>query len=448
MSAGNVGVLDLLSSFPRKVAFRLADQRTHFLGIHKELSRLQWLPTNALTARQIVKLRETLQDAYQNVPFYRRLMQAAEVRPEDIRSLEDLPRLPVVSKDEIRRAFPDDVVAKGRSYRAGIASFTSGSTQTPFYIYLDRSIRGIALATRLLFDSWLGIKPFDRRLDIRVFPRLKDRLFLNELQIPAFDVSSGTARRVFDRIKAFHPKALSGHPSALVLIAAYILENSVEALLPPKAVFPWGETLLPQHRVTLERAFQCAVLARYGAAELGGLLAQECSDGCSGYHVNTELGVLEIVDDEGFPVSPGQKGRVVVTNLCNRLMPLIRYDLGDIAVQGGSPKCGRGFPIVKSIEGRVVDLVETRTGSMRPLPDFHVPPQYWSYVWRYQFVQDRRGHLKVLLVPSTRYDGKVGEDILTSLQALAPDIDFEICVVSEIAAERSGKRPLFRRSLS
>ena len=124
--------------------------------------------------------------------------------------------------------------------------------------------------------------------------------------------------------------------------------------------------------------------------------------------MNTELGVLEVVDDTGFPVSPGEKGRVIVTNLCNRLMPLIRYDLGDVAVQGDTPKCGRGFPIVRSIEGRAVDLVETRTGSLRPLPDFHIPPRFWRYVWRYQFVQDRPGHLKALLVPTKEYDVEKG----------------------------------------
>ena len=110
-------------------------------------------------------------------------------------------------------------------------------------MYLDRSVRGIALASRLLFDSWVGITPVERHVDIRVFPKLIDRIFLNELQISAFDVSSMTADRIFDRIKAFRPEALNGHPSALVLIASYVLENNLDGVIRPKAVFPWGRLL-------------------------------------------------------------------------------------------------------------------------------------------------------------------------------------------------------------
>jgi len=414
--------------------------------MYEELSKLQWRPTEELLDRQYHGLRAILEFAYENVPLYRRRMKACNIRPGDFRSLDDLSRLPIVSKDEIRTGFPNDVVSSGWDFRSGIASFTSGSTQTPFYVYLDPSIRGITLATRMFFDSWVGVTLVDRHLEIgRRFPKIRDRIFLNELQIPALDTSSETLEEVFERIRAFHPAALSGHPSSLVMIAIHILENFLEGTIRPKAICPWGETLLPQYRATLEKAFQSPVLARYGAAETGGYLAQECPDGCSGYHVNTELGVLEVVDANGSPVLPGERGRVIVTNLRNRLMPFIRYDIGDLAVQGDIPKCGRGLPLVKSIEGRAADLVETRTGSMRPVISFYIPPRFWRSVWRYQFVQNRPGHLKVLVVPSSEFNAEIRDEILTSFQAMASDVEFEISVVSEIIAEKSGKTPLLIR---
>jgi phenylacetate-CoA ligase len=435
----------------------------------------QWLSCDELAQRQRARLEVILRYAVSNVPFYKR--HAAALGCTDKRSAADALHLfPVVRKMMLRSRLPEFIAAGVPQHRK-LARMTSGSTGEPFLHYLDREAIPVIYASHLFYDSWFGLRPFDRLLRI-AFPHEADRAgpglagarhrcaaglkrayeWLTQDFIPVWEVGPEQVDSVYSRLLAFRPDFILGYTSTLATAAEYLLEQGRELRAPLRGVITIGETLTPLRRKLIQAYFKAPIINRYGLREFGAWSAQNCPSSPDHFHINSEMVVLEILREDGAPAGPGESGRVVITDFFNRVMPLIRYDTGDVAVQGDGSRCdcGRGFPRFGQIEGRAVESLLTPSGKSvssivlgRYLREGG-PGFRWSdhafFIRHYQAIQDDSMAVRFLVVPAPGFDAErrrhLAEDLVRLLGA---EVNVKVEEVVEIPLEPSGKRPLIKR---
>jgi phenylacetate-CoA ligase len=229
-----------------------------------------------------------------------------------------------------------------------------------------------------------------RRLDIFTHDRDRPELSL---------VNEATLERWARTLKSHHFRALDGYVSALELLARYLLHCGRPGIW-CDAVVTGAEALAPSQRALMERAFGCPVFNRYGSSEAG-FIAHECGQNPGHQlHVNAELLWLEFIRN-GRPVQHGELGEVVLTEFTNRAMPLIRYrthDVGSPGQPGETCPCGRGLPLVSSIEGRVDDLFYLPSGEVVVSHVWHEIFADQEFVTAYRVTQQRKDLVEVELV--------------------------------------------------
>ena len=319
-------------------------------SLYLELQRTERLPREELDALQLRKLQRIVQHAYVHVPFYRDRLRAAGVHPEDIRSLADVAVLPLLSKDDVRKHLFFDLFADNHRKRDMLRVATSGSTGEPFVTYADRYQLEMRFATTLRALEWTGWRFGDRQarlwpdaFDLTSTQRVRERidsLFMRRLSVPAFELSPATLEQWVAKLRRHKPYLLDGYAESLNLLASY-LENGGNSGLAPKAVMSSAQTLPEAVRKQIENGLDTRVFDKYGSREFSGI-AYQCEVG-QDYHVMDESYVVELLVDER-PAKAGEIGEVVVTDLNNFSVPLIRYRLGDLALavdQSEVCACGR-----------------------------------------------------------------------------------------------------------
>jgi phenylacetate-CoA ligase len=440
--------------FVRRVLYPLMEtlERRNFRKLLEDYTRLQFCSGPELKARQEEKLRRLVQQAYAHVPFYRERFQALGLRPEDIQSLEDLAKFPVVGKEDIRKNFPGRMVADNIPPSRRLLDRTSGSTGVPLVFYRDKAARDQARASFLLFSGWAGLRPGERTVHIGAPQPFSLRSRLSSLlrghrDISVFNMDARNTGKILASLSRIRPVLIEGYASAIFQIAQTALRLNIR--LSPRAVVTTSDTLPSPEPI--RSAFGCPVFNRYGNREICGALAQNCPEGRN-LHVNTELCILEIVDEQGRPVPAGRSGRLVLTDLANWVMPLIRLDSGDMATAGGECSCGRGFPLVSRIEGRSSNYLTSPQGlRISPVALSHflfVTRPYIRHFLKFQAEQHEPDRVTFRFVPL----GSLPEDLKRALlldlrEFLGRGVDVRLEFVEDIPAEAGGKQAVIKSSL-
>jgi phenylacetate-CoA ligase len=242
--------------------------------------------------------------------------------------------------------------------------------------------------------------------------RLQDRFFrCTYLTYNADTVNSAAIVDVLRNRKIVHINAFG---STLIALSEYMTRNGI-ANPGVRVLTSTGDNLFRPQREAIENAFGIGVSDYYGAGGEGVHLASQCEQR-AGYHVHMENSVLEILTD-GRPAKPGELGNIVVTQLDNEAMPLIRYDIGDLATAGDDTPCpcGRAHPTIASIHGRACDVIRTPSGKAL-LPQFFFIGAFklLERVSRYQVVQEQLERVVVKLIAEPGCDRNASEE---SLQA-------------------------------
>ena len=360
----------------RHVVFPTLDliRRRRTMEYLKELERSQWFKREALFDIQRVKLKALIKHAYANVPYYHRVFKDRGLRPNDIKSVEDLNRLPKLTKDDIRSNF-DDMVATNFSRAIEPHASEPVPASVPVQFYITKDYINSKSASELRAYSWCGYNLGDKHavlwgspFDLKKSEELRNRIvnfFGKRVMLNCFGMSEESMRMYARRLEKFKPKIVRGYASAVYLFAKFMLHEGVDNVK-PKAVITAAETLFDHERTTIEKAFGCEVYDFYGAREAAAI-ASECSEH-SGYHISAENYVLECVK-EGERVASGETGVILVTNLRNYVMPFIRYEIGDLGRFSDEVcSCGRGLPLMSSIEGRTTDIIVTQDGNFTSTP--------------------------------------------------------------------------------
>jgi phenylacetate-CoA ligase len=445
-----------------------------FPALLKEMKRAQWLAQSELLARAEPRLAHLLRHAAEKVPFYRDIYERLGLAPNDLRTLQDLQRLPVVSKATFLSEPAKRFLASGTPPYASVTTVTSGSTGEPFAFELDRGKLPRIFASHIFYDSWYGVRPFHRGMRIgspssppsplpsempigfrlrqevsRRLQHLYESLTLRKIKLWSFDEQQ--AADIYGDIEAVRPVYVYSGASTLAALADILLRQDLSLHHPPKCVISIAETMTPLRRRLIETYFKAPIVNRYGLREQGYWCAQSCPESPEHFHVNTELVVLEVVRQDGSPAPPGEIGRIVITDPFNFSMPFIRYETGDMGViEAGPCSCGRGFPRLGPIDGRSHECIRTPSGKI-------VTPARWSHflfvhkteyaeaVRQYQLLWQPPDRARLTIVPSERFDDEVQKRLRDDLAwLLGDDVLVSVEKVTAIPPEKSGKRPIVK----
>jgi phenylacetate-CoA ligase len=414
-------------------------------AVLRRLEETQWWDPERLRALQVERLRALTGRAFEQVPYYRELMQARGFGPGDIRGLEDLGRFPLLTKPDIR-AHIEALKARGAR---GLASFnTGGSSGEPliFYIGKERVCHDVAAKWRA--TRWWGVDIGDREVVVWGSPielsaqdlvrALRDRVLRTRL-IPAFEMSEANLDRFVAQIRAFRPRMLFGYPSSLSLIARHARRRGQRMDdLGVKVAFVTSERLYDDQQSAIEEVFACRVANGYGGRDAG-FVAHACPEGS--LHITAEDIIVEVVDSAGDPVPPGEAGEVVVTHLATGDFPFIRYRTGDVGVLSGHTcACGRGLPVLAEIQGRTTDFVVARDGTVMHGLSLIYVLRGVPGIDKFKIVQESLDHTRIQLVLTAAFDRAGLGDIERGIQArLGAGVRVDLEPVADLPVERSGK---------
>jgi phenylacetate-CoA ligase len=367
---------------------------------HLELRRNRDLPTAQLRSLQASKLRRLVRHAYERVPFYRDTLDRAGVRPQDIRGVLDVTRLPVIRRQDLQAASLDELLARGFARDECVLRQTGGSTGRPLTIATDPADLEYEAAVWLRTWLRLGLKPRDRQVTIKdpddaiYADRVRWFQRLGFLRVSYLNIFTPPAELV-EALQELAADILRGPPSILEAVAREIDRSGQKLRRQPRLLFTTSEHLRPAARTLLERVFGAPVHDCYGATEAG-CIAWRCPR-CGSYHVNTDTVLLEVVRG-GQPVGDGETGEVVVTNLFARAMPILRYSLGDVCRVERANECRAATePLaIRDLLGRTTDQIV--------LPDGRIVSPYWLMpdevpgIRQYQVIQETLNEVRILVV--------------------------------------------------
>jgi len=359
---------------------------------------------------RLSKLQQLVRFSYKHVPYYTELFDRYNISPDLIKKLDDIKRIPILTK-ELARLNHNKLVSDTANFKYIHKGKTGGTTGVPLLVYSDAENRSFSWASFFRWYNWIGIEKEDRVLTLWgahtvLKSSVRDKIVENVIDwiqnkktINTFNIHDETLPGIYNQMIKYNPVLIKGYLSALILIAKYMQQNN----LPPNksliALSSTTETLLPMYRNLLQEVFKVPVYDQYGCGEITSI-AFECSKH-QGLHINEEHVYIESLDEKDSEII-NDKARLIVTSLDNYVMPFIRYEIGDMAtIQSEKCTCGINSLIMKTIDGRTMDLISLKNGSKvnglfftRLLGDVEISTDMIS---RFQIYQYKSGAIDFIL---------------------------------------------------
>ncbi len=409
------------------------------------LEKTQWSSPDRLANIQLRRLKELLSYARRNIPYYR----TYDPSILDVRELQDLARIPVLTRREVRRNF-----ASLRSPSvSGQLVASGGSTGSPVFVRKSSQAFRMESAAQYRAYRWAGFN-FGQRHGymfpvLEVGPLRDIRMFfgdalLNRVSLDTFQVDTVKLRKLV-RSLGTKPVALLGSPSALLLLAKFVKEGA--SALNVRTIISQAEQLLQDERRHLTEVFGADVYDFYGAHEVGSIAA-ECTEKV-GHHVTSENIIVEIIGRNGEPAPDGEVGSIVITDLNNYAMPLIRYQIGDQASRlGDECPCRRGLPLLRSIEGRITDVITTPDERFMCISTFGHRVLYKTHVEQFQIHQHSKNKISIHVVLAPEWREREGKFIQKRILGIVgDDVKVEVEFHDALELGPTGKRRLVKSDI-
>ena len=443
-------MMDVLAPISRHIVAPLwaTWEKSPYLYHYRKLLKTQYESPDKLSSRQLKDVKKILLHSYSTVPFWKKRIDDCNLNIEKITSLEDLQILPLLTKADLREQ-GQGLVSNMFSMKDLHVQSTSGSTGTSVVTYRDEECQQFKRGATLRSDEWSGWRLGERIALIWGNPQIRSdfkgkiRRLLLERDYVYLDTLKMNEDSMSDFSKVLvkkQPSMLFGHAHSLYLFASFLKQQQPEITIRPKAILSTCMVLHAFERKCIEEVFSCNVTNRYGCEEVS-LIACECETG-EGLHINSDCVFVELLDDTGKYCSPGQPGRIVVTDLKNKAMPIIRYEVGDMGVWAVDKcSCGRTLPLLSKIEGRVADYVLTRNGDyisgISLTENFAVKIPGVSQL---QIIQEKVDYFTFNIVKDKDFD-KNSTDTLQQLvkKYFGDGVDYKCVYLDRIPQERSGK---------
>jgi phenylacetate-CoA ligase len=413
-----------------------------------EVERSQWLSAPQLAALQLQRLRANVEHAARHVPHYRDKFAALGISAEDIRSLADVARLPVLTKREVFDAGPRMLAENHRGVR--VTNSTSGTTGLSMHVYRDLHSINRENAFGWRQYRWAGAKLGDRRVWLRgdkIVPAGQRRPPFwryshadNMIMMSSYHLSEATAGDYVRALEGFDPVFGLAYPSAILFMARHLLSRGQRYRgRQLRGFVTSSETVTEEHRRLVRQAFGCPIYDWYGCAERVAAIGT-CEQG--NYHILSDYSLLELEpQDDG-------SCQVIGTSFDNQLMPWIRYRLGDAIVPadpGYACPCGRAFPVVERIVGRIDDHILTPDGRhvfMLSNALDHIPGLLEG-----QVRQDSPDEVQILLVPAPGARIDEGAVAAAVRAQVGEGLRVAVRTVAEIPRTSNGKLRMVVRTI-
>lgn len=417
---------------------------SHQLKYYHQFNKMQWNTLDENIEYQRKKLYQIIKFAIENVPYYREL-KIGSISEETI--FEDIKKFPILTKKIIRqegdRMLPDCRINDWMYWDQ-----SGGTTGEPLKVrhsgaFFDEG-QGIALS----LDQWAGRNLGDKQVRLwgnekEIITGHKDRLnqiyrwMRNERVLNTFKLDDELMEKYLKEIEDYKPTMILAYVQSMRELALYSKRKGRETYS-PKGIMTSAGTLTKELHEYLLQTFKCPIINRYGSREAG-QIACSCEKN-EGLHINMLSHYLEILDEKNEKC---EEGRIVLTLLSEKAMPLIRYDIGDLGkLSDRQCSCGRGLQLLEKVSGRVVDVFKTADGKK-------IDGEYFTHILytvpqvrQFQIIQDKIDHVLVKLVLS---NDEVKRDFIDVLvmeikKLLGEDVQIEVKEVDEIPPQKSGKR--------
>jgi phenylacetate-CoA ligase len=421
--------------------------RVHGYAIFKSfLEKSQWWSADRRDAWITKQLGRTLVSALA-VPAYRDRFATIGFDPRsDFRGPRDLERLPILTRNEVRSHGERLYAPQFRG--TYITAHTSGTTGEPLALRLAESFIAFDSACVFRHWSWAGYELRQPIVAVRSYvpERPSDPLWRysrtqNTLYLSAYHLTPRTCELYVDLVLEYRPRIIRGYPSTMAVFAEYAYRRRAELAF-VSGVFTSSETLLDRERETIERTFGNKVFNWYGMTEPA-LVLTECEQR-QGMHVNWEYGHGELVRSDDLPPD---EFRLVTTCFHNPVMPLIRYDTGDVVRVHGVERrceCGRTMPLLRAVSGRKDECIHTPDGRRLPSVNFYTMFREYDEVLRFQIAQYGQREIVARIAP--RADASISASMLDRVRSglharLGAGVLLDIEVTDRFITNADGKSP-------
>lgn len=407
----------------------------------KFLRESEWFSASEMEDYQNRRLEYLLKNVYPNVPLIKDTFDQNGIRFSDIKNIEDLKKLPIISKDTLRNsslqyrnlAIPSNHV---------ITALTSGTSGRQLKVFHTKETLSAQWATWARHKARFGIFQGDKYLSFGARvpilasqskpPFWRRNYALNQVYLSTFHLSKTFLPDIIDFINNETFDYYTGYPSSMYVLASYMKENNIKLLNRPKYVVTGSDALLPQFEKVISEVFGVKVTEQYGMAEACGNYSK-CEYGM--YHLDAEFGISELIPVDNMP----GKYRLVFTSMANDAMPLIRYDMGDYGVpEDMQCKCGRHTPILSSIEGRLEDFITTPDG--RKISGMNQVFEWAPNINEIQVYQNDPSSIEVRFIPSLAFvRSELNNLEIEFRKRLGHEIIINFVEVNSIQRSKTGK---------
>lgn len=416
------------------------------LKLLKKYEKYQWASSDEICNRQFNDFLAILKYAYMHVPFYRKRFDSFQVHPEDIKNPDDTRNIPILTKKDLQENL-DTLISDACPPSQRYKNASGGSTGHPTIFYGDKNCLSSKFAALMMSDKWTGCMIGEKRAYLWGADREVNRIrsmkekFVQQFvyridMLNAFSMNEEDMEQFAKLLLVEKPRLIVAYANAIYRFAQFLKQKGISGIA-PKGIVSSAETLNEVMRHTIQEVFNCKVLNRYGSREVA-LIASEC-DFQQGLHINT-IGVYA----ELIPISsndPELLSEIIITDLENHVMPLIRYNTGDTSAPINKMcECGRGLPLMGSVRGRSSDFIVHPNGKF-------IHGEYFSHIFygveglvQFQIIQHSLNTIEVNLVINDMFSIATKTYIENKLsEALDETVQIKVSFVEAIAIPPSGK---------
>ncbi len=446
----------MIKNIIKKAYFKLPPffrQPNGYSKMHKFYSEAQWWPELKIEQWQVGKLRAIVADAYNNVPGYYQLYKEAGVAPEDINSLHDIQKLPFTNKALMRdnlKDFTSTRMSKKKMYYCT----TGGSTGIPFGFYKTKISSAVEYA--FMHNAWeltqwrlndMGVVL--RGGFIGSSSKLFSKTQSKRYELSSYYLTADTYQLYKQFIIKVQPVFLHAYPSSATDFARLVLQFGDVGTIVFKSIFLGSENLYNWQKDLIKQAFPSAeLMSWYGHTERA-IWAPWCEKN-EKHHVCPFYGATEFIGADKNEVKEGDTGELVGTSFWMQATPFIRYRTMDYATKGplGCPECGRQFRMMESIEGRLQEIIVSKSGRRISMTAINVHDNTFDEVSQFRFIQNHPGELILMVVPKPSFTLESEQKIMDSIsKKLGPDFIFRVSTTTQISRTQSGKYTFLEQNL-
>ncbi len=410
----------------------------------KFLMKSQWWSKKQIDDYQNKKLRELIHHAYTNVPYYKEMFDKIGLKPEDIKTKEDLHKIPITTKSDLKK-HKDKHVAVNISPKNLMFRSSSGSTGEPFQFYTTKKAESFSKATTIRGWYWMGYKLGDKYVKLSMNPRsskikkLQDKIN-NCLYLSVNQLSPKEIVKIGKAISNFNPKFIRGYPVPLYSLAKAIKDVGGYSKSSLRGINTTGSSLRENVRDEIESVFQSKIYDAYSCE--GGSCFHQCS-ASKFYHPAEEYAISEFIEDDFSKSNNEYPLRHITTDLHNFASPFIRYDTQDYIILEDKDRCecGRSFINVKKILGRDGDILITPSGKYLIVENFVAYFEWIVGIDQIQVIQEKINKITINIIINNDFTKTIFNTVQDYWKTyIGNDVEVNLKIVDDIRLTPTGKR--------